>query len=89
MNKMFKRLSVGLMGLLALIGSKSALAAADTDLVNGFASTTAIFTDNKSAIIGWVVGIFAVTIVIGLAIRALFFTKRQALGIFGGGRRKR
>lgn len=86
---MLKRLSVGLMALLALVSTSAVNAAADADLTAGFASTTAIFTDNKSAIISWVVGIFAVTIVISLAIRALFFTKRQALGIFGVGRRGR
>lgn len=66
-----------------------AKAAADADLVAGFASTTLIFTDNKSTIITYVVGIFLVLIVIGLVIRGLFFGKRMLMGVFGGGKRRR
>jgi hypothetical protein len=86
-----KILAVGgmVMGLFAMIGSKMALAAADADLAAGFASTTEIFTDNKSAIITWLVGIFLVLIVITLIFGALKWTRRQAGGIFGGGRRRR
>lgn len=85
-----KILAVGsmVMGLFAMIGTKMAMAAADQDLVNGFASTTAIFTDNKSAIISWLVGIFLVLIVITLIFGALKWTRRQAGGIFGGGKRR-
>lgn len=75
--------------LLVVAGAQKAFAAADTDLVNGFASSTAIFTDNKSAIISYVVGIMVVVIVVGLVIRGLFFGRRTLLGVFGGGRRRR
>lgn len=80
-------MSAFVLGLVAL--ADKAKAAADADLVAGFASTTAIFTDNKSAIISYVVGIMLVIIVIGLIIRGLFFGKRQLMGVFGGGRRKK
>jgi len=91
MKNLGKKMSVGLMALVAGVLSvvNSVKAAADTDLVNGLASTTLIFTDNKGTIITWVVGIFAVTIVVALLIRALFFGKRQAVGMLPGGKRRR
>ncbi len=89
-----KKLSLAMWGgFLTLLGAAGLVstthAAADADLVAGFASTTAIFTENKSAIISYVVGIMLVIIVIGLIIRGLFFGKRQLMGVFGGGRRKK
>lgn len=89
---MLKNLSykfgMGAMAVLGLVGASSVHAAADADLATGIASTTAIFSDNKSQIILGIVGIFAVTIVVGLVIKLLHYGKRQALGMFGG-RRKR
>lgn len=81
--------SLAIAGIGALLVGKLAHAAADADLVAGFASTTAIFSDNKSAIITYVVGIMLVIIVIGLIIRGLFFGKRQLMGVFGGGKKRR
>jgi len=72
-----------------LVVGNNAKAAADADLTAGLASTTAIFTDNKGEIITWVVGVFAAVIVMSLVIRALFFSKGMALGIFGGRRKRR
>jgi len=89
MKKLLNKISLGAMALMALVFGTQAHAAADADLVAGFASTTAIFTDNKSAIISYVVGIMLVIIVIGLIIRGLFFGKRQLMGVFGDGRRKK
>lgn len=80
------------LSFVALVGltvSNYAHAAADTYLSSGLASTTLIFTDNYGVVISWVVGIFAITIVVGLVIKALFFGKRQALGMLGGGKRRR
>lgn len=88
-SKWIMGMSAATMALIGMVATKAVHAAADTDLAVGFASTTAIFTDNKSAIIVWFVGIFTVLIVIGLALRALFFARRQANGIFGGGRKGR
>lgn len=82
-------LTMALVGAGALLKGAFVHAAADTDLQAGLASTTAIFTDNKSVIINWVVGIFAVLVVITLIFGALKWTRRQAGGIFGGGRRRR
>ncbi len=82
-------LTMALVGAGALLKGAFVHAAADADLTAGLASTTAIFTDNKSVIINWVVGIFAVLVVITLIFGALKWTRRQAGGIFGGGRRRR
>lgn len=89
MKKLTKRLGLFAMSVFALAGATGVNAAADTNLQSGLASTTAIFTDNYGEIITWVVGIFAITIVVLLVIRALFFAKRQAAGMLPGGRRKR
>jgi len=87
---MLKKISIGFMALLGAVGlASTTYAAADAALVSGLASTTAIFTDNYTTVITWVVGIFAVTIIVGLVIKALFFGKRQALGMLGGGKRRR
>jgi len=80
-------LSVFALSVVALV--QHALAAADTDLVNGMASTTAIFTDNKGAIITGLVQIFIPIIILTIVIKVLFFTKRQAAGLLGGGKRRR
>jgi len=77
------------MSLMALVFGASAHAAADADLVAGFASSTAIFTDNKGAIITYVVSIVLVVTVVTLIIRGLFFGKRMLSGVFGGGKRRR
>jgi len=92
MNKLKSYLMKGGLALGAFLGvvqANAAKAAADADLTAGLASTTAIFTDNKSVIITWIVGIFAVTIVVALVIRALGFGKRAAVGMIPGGRKGR
>jgi len=89
---MLKKISMfafALLCALPVLGPHIAKAAADADLVAGLASSSAIYTDNKSTLIGYVVGLILVTTVIALVIRALFFGKRQITGVFGGGRRKR
>lgn len=89
MKKYLSKIGLAVMAVLGLLGTKAVNAAADADLTAGFASTTAIFTDNKSAIIDWLVGIFLVLIIIALVFGALKWTRRQASGIFGGGRKRR
>jgi len=74
-------------GVLTMAGS--VLAAADTDLSNGFASTTAIAEDNKSLIINYIVSIFLVVLVIAVAKAGLNWGLRKIVGAFGGGRRRR
>lgn len=58
----------------------NAKAAADADLAAGLASTTAIFADNKSQIVLWIVAIFGFVIVIRLVIRLLGYGKRHITG---------
>jgi len=89
-----KKLSLAMWGgFLTLLGMGGLVsythAAADADLVAGFASSTAIFTDNKGAIITYVVSIVLVVTVVTLIIRGLFFGKRMLSGVFGGGKRRR
>jgi len=82
MNKLSAKLWGGFLSLLGMAGLVSTThAAADADLLAGFASSTLIFTDNKSAIIAYVVSIILVVVVIGLIIRGLFFGKRLLLGV--------
>lgn len=64
------------------------LAAADTDLSNAFASSTAIATDNKSLIVGYIVSIFLVVLVIAVAKAGLNWGLRKISGSFGGGKRR-
>jgi len=79
-------MALGVMGFLGL-AANHAKAAADTDLTSALASTTAIFTDNKSIIVLFLVGVFAVAIVIVLLRKALGFGKAQVAGAMGGGRK--
>lgn len=89
LKKFGKYLGVLVGGTLGLTVASQVGATADTELVAGLASTTAIFTDNYGEVISWIVGIFAITIVVALVVRALFFSKGQALGMLGGRRRRR
>jgi hypothetical protein len=86
-NKIGLGLTAGALAVLGL--ANYAHAAADADLVAGMASTTAIFTDNKGAIITGIVGVFTAVIVLMLVFKLLQFAKRQMAGLFGGGRRKK
>lgn len=46
-------------------------AAVDSDLSSGLSSTTAIFTDNKGIIITFLVGAFAVALVIRIVLKSI------------------
>jgi len=72
-----------------LVGPLVAKAAADADLAAGFASSTAFWTDNKGAIIGYGVGVVIAATLVALAIKAMFFAKNQALGTLKTGRGRR
>lgn len=90
LNKLSNKLWVGFMGLLAMFGLASYThAAADADLVAGFASSTGMYNDNKGVIIGYAVTVIIAATIIGLVIRALFFGRGTLLGVFGGRRRRR
>jgi len=73
----------------SLVMASGVHAAADTDLTNALASTTAIFTDNKALIFGFVVGIFAIFFVFKIIMRALGWGTGKVLGGFGGRKRRR
>lgn len=81
-------LTMALVGAGALVKGAFVHAAADTDLQAGLASTSAIFTDNKGAIINWIVMIFGALVVITLILAAARWIRRQAGTIFGGGKKK-
>lgn len=89
MKNLMNKLGLGLMGLMGLVVAGNVHAAPDADLVAGLASSTAIFQDNKSTIIGYAVAVILVVTVITLVIRALFFGKGLITSVFGGRRRKR
>lgn len=88
---MIKNLSskIGL-GVLTLLGLSPmvAKAAADTDLAAGLASTSAIFSDNKSNVITFYIAVGTVLVVFALALGAIYWVRRQAKGAFGGGKRR-
>lgn len=63
-------------------------AAADTDLTNAMASTSAVATDNKSTILTYMVTIFLVVLVIAVAKAAMNWGLRKISGAFGGRRRR-
>jgi len=86
---MFKKIGVGLMGLLGLLGAKATMAAADADLTAAFASGTAALTDNKGAVLSWIAGVFGVVILITIVVGALSRARRQIGGAVGGGKRRR
>lgn len=81
--------SAFVLGLFSFLGAKATHAAADSDLGTALASTTAIFTDNKSQIMLFFVGIFLVIIVIGVAIAAMNRGKKMIVGTVGGGGKRR
>lgn len=82
MKNLFNKLGLLALGVVGAVVSfgNSAKAAADADLAAGLASTTAIFADNKSQIILWIVGIFGIVIVIRLVIKLLGYGKRHIVG---------
>jgi len=86
---MLKKISIGVMSLLALFGVKSAYAAADADLTAALASSTLVLTDNKGQILTWLVALFGVVILITIVIGALSRARRQIGGAVGGGKKRR
>ena len=66
-----------------------AKAAEDADLVALKASTTGIFSDNKTLIISMMVALFAIAIVIVIARKLLGMAKGQIAGSLGGKRKGR
>jgi len=64
-------------------------AAADAELTAAIASSTGLFTDNKSAIVTFVVGTVVIMTGIGLAFGAIYWAKGQILSILSKRRGKR
>lgn len=91
MKKLTKKIGISFMALVGVLGlgTQFAHAAADADLTAGLASTTAIFTDNKSIIIGFFVGVIGIALIIGVAIAASQRGRRMITGAVGGGKKKR
>lgn len=94
MKNIFKtmnfKVSMFLFGL-AVYGA-SALnvhAATDADLAAAISSSTQLFTDNKSAIVTFVVGTTVVMTGVGLAFGAIYWAKGQILSILSKRRGKR
>lgn len=54
----------------------------DADLQNGLNSITAIFTDNKSEIIWFLVGVFSTLIIITLIFGALKLARNYSRGFY-------
>ncbi len=54
----------------------------DADLVNGLNSITAIFTDNKSQIIWFIIGVFSTLIIITLILGAAKLVRNYSKGIY-------
>lgn len=95
---MFKKITnsfgLKLMAALGAVGTFLGVAnithaAADTDLLALKASTTEVFTDNKTVIIGLMIALFGIGIVIILARKLLGMAKGQIAGSLGGKRRRR
>jgi len=64
-------------------------AAEDADLVALKASTTEVFADNKTLIIGMMVSLFVIAIVIIIARKLLGMAKGQIAGSLGGKKKGR
>jgi len=89
MSNKIAKLAVGLSAVGLAMSGLICHAAADSDLTSGFASSTAIATDNKGLIISYIVSIFLVVLVIGIAKAGLNWGLRKITGAFGGGKRRR
>lgn len=66
-----------------------ARAAADADFASGTDAITAVGTDNKTAIIGFIAAIVVFLLIVGLSKGAMLWGKRAVSSIFGGRRRRR
>lgn len=71
------------------LATNSVHAAADADIAAGLASTTLIFTDNKSNFITYIVAVFGVIVLIVLFLAFLRWVRAQASGVFSGKRKGR
>jgi len=89
MRKLIEKVSVGLMSLAFLLVGSSVFAAADTDLTNSLASTTAMATDNKGIILTFLVSIGVVVLVIAVAKGGINWAIAKIVGSIGGRRRKK
>jgi hypothetical protein len=89
-KKLFMKIGVSVLAVLGVVGlANNVHAAADPDLTSALASTSLIFTDNKSTIFTFLVGAFAVALVIGIALRAMNRGGGMVKGSLGGGKRRR
>jgi len=64
------------------------LAAADADLVNAIASSTALATDNKVVIIGFILAVLTVVFVIVLSKKGFMWAVAKIISVFSRRRRK-
>jgi len=89
LKKNLGKIGAGLTAFGAMIVAGATHAAADADLVAAGASTTAIFTDNKSVIIGIFIAIVTAVTIISVSIALALRAKRMAVGAVSGGKRRR
>jgi len=91
MKNLFSKVGLGLMSLVALFGATSVTkAAADTDLTTSFASSTAMLSDNKAQILGYIVGIALIALVIRLGKSGVIMAIKWIMAAFAGkGKRRR
>lgn len=76
-------------GVGAFISAKAAHAATDPDATAAIASSTAVLTDNKGLVLGFMATIFGIVIVFVIVKRLLGSGKAQIAGAIGGIRRGR
>lgn len=88
-KKNLGKIGAGLTSFGAMVVAGATHAAADADLVSAGASTTAIFADNKGAIITIFVGIITACTIIAVVFALLNRAKRMAVGVVAGGSRGR
>jgi hypothetical protein len=89
LKKNYQKLAVFALGATYFTVGAAVHAAADADYASGTQQILNVATDNKATTIGFVVGAITVSTIIVLIIRAAFFGKGQAVGVFGGRRKKR
>jgi len=78
---MFKKLSIGVLSILAMFGFASASrAAADEALTNALASSSGIVTDNLTGIMGYIVTVWGKGFLIGLILAVLGLTAAIVIG---------
>lgn len=88
-----KKLAMKVFSFLSLIGLGSLMATAtnaatDADLQAGLASGTAMITDNKGAIISFIIVVFTAVLILSLIIVAISWAIRQLRGVFVAKKRR-